>query len=401
MVDSLTILTPWYPSASKPFGGAFVRTQAMAVRDQIPQIDVIHLDEWPMPHGERVQGRVRSDLLKMVGAARTRPRAVVTAEGQVTRVPIAVVPKAEYADTAEVAVETLRAALPGGVIESDVVHAHVGLPAGLAAVRLSKPGAVVVVTEHATFLWKMLQKQAGYELYDEVLAGCSVFVAVSVLLRDELVEAFPHHANKIIVVPNVVPFETIPPRPAPVTALKRWLYLGSFQQRKGVMHLLEAFAICHDDDPELSLTLVGGGPQSEDLKERAAVLGIEDAVDVREAVGPDEVYPLYHQHDLLVHASRYETFGMTIVEAIAAGMPVLVTACGGPQETLGDLDGAAGELVGISETPTELVRGFRALRDRFAGLDLDHASQVLEGRYGARPVGDRLVALYTDPEGRP
>ena len=401
MVESLTILTPWYPSASKPFGGAFVRTQAMAVRDQIPRIDVIHLDEWPMPHGGRVQSRVRGDLLKMVGAARTRPRGAASSEGNVTRIPIAVVPKSEYAPAAEIAVATLRAALPNGVIESDVVHAHVGLPAGLAAVRLSKPGAVVVVTEHATFLWQMLQHKAGYDLYDEVLSGCSVFVAVSELLRDELVEAFPHHADKIIVVPNVVPFESIPPRPAPVTALKRWLYLGSFQERKGVMHLLEAFALCHVDDPELTLTLVGGGRQADELKERAAALGLSDVVDVRDAVAPDDVYPLYHQHDLLVHASRYETFGMTIVEAIASGMPVLVTACGGPQETLGDLDGAAGELVGVGEGATELVLGYRALRDRFDELDLDHAKQVLGGRYGARTVGDRLVALYTDPGGRP
>ena len=90
------------------------------------------------------------------------------------------------------------------------------------------------------------------------------------------------------------------------------------------------------------------------------------------------------EHDLLVHPSRWESFGMTVVEAVAAGMPVLVTRCGGPEETLAGIEDAAGELVDVEETPTRrwwpatggCVPGSRT------GLDLARAQRVLAERYG-------------------
>jgi glycogen synthase len=228
-----------------------------------------------------------------------------------------------------------------------------------------------------------------------VLRSCSAFVCVSALLRDQVVGEFPHHADKVVVVPNAIPFEEIPPRETPVSKLRRWLYVGSFQERKGVRHVLEAFAVCHEDDPDLRLTMVGGGPQTGELLQRTAQLGLDDVVSIRDAVGPDEVFPLYHEHDLLVHASRYETFGMTVIEAIAAGLPVLVTRCGGPEETLRGLEQRAGALVDVGEGPLELVRGYRGLAARVDALDLAAAREELTGRYGYRAVGAALHALYT------
>jgi glycosyltransferase involved in cell wall biosynthesis len=393
VAEHLTIVTPWYPSRSKPFGGAFVRSQALALQGHVGGIDVIHLDEWPLPAGARVQSRIREDALRLLRGP-ARPRSVARAEGDVLRVPVPVVPRSAYELAAEHAVEALQAVLPTGRIEADVVHAHVGLPAGLAAVRCARPGAKVIVTEHATFLDRMIATPDGRAAYAEVLEGCSAFVAVSQLLRDQLVAEFPDHAGKVVVIPNVVPFERIPVRPRPVESPRRWLYLGSFQERKGVRHLLEAFAVCHLDDPTIELTMVGGGPQQSLLRERVTELGLEGAVRVEGPVGPDEVYDLYHAHDLLVHASRYETFGMTIIEALASGMAVLVTRCGGPEETLAGVEDRAGALVDVGDGVIELVQGYRDLVARFDQLDLPAVREVLAGRYGLESVGTQLRDLY-------
>ena len=59
---------------------------------------------------------------------------------------------------------------------------------------------------------------------------------------------------------------------------------------------------------------------------------------------------LLHGHDVLVHASRRETFGMTVVEAVATGMPVLVARSHGPAETL---DGHRGRWPGMLFEPTD------------------------------------------------
>lgn len=396
MGDSLCILTPWYPSPVKPFGGAFVRSMATATLGLAPDPLIIHLDEWPLPAGPRVQRQVRTDLEALLRSPTARPKPVPADPGRVLRVPVPIVPRSPYALAAEAHTRTLAAALDSGTIDADVIHAHVALPAGLAAVRLARPGARVIVTEHATFLSKVLARDDGRDAYREVLEGCTAFLCVSELLRDEVLETFPQYADKVHVASNAIPFSGIPMRSEPVTELRRWLYVGSLQERKGVRHLLEAFAICHLERPDLTLTLVGGGPQEAELAERVAQLGLTDAVDLRPPVEPDEVFPIYLSHDLLVHPSRYETFGMTIVEAVATGMPVLVTRCGGPEESLAGIESDAGRLVDVGDGPYELVRGFRDLSRGMAELDLAHARAVLEDRYGYPAIARTLRPFYVD-----
>ena len=181
--------------------------------------------------------------------------------------------------------------------------------------------------------------------------------------------------------PNPVSFAR--PRPQPVTELRRWLFLGGLIPRKGVNWLLEAFAKCRAEDPSLTLTIVGDGELGGPLRRRAGELDLSSSVTFTGAVDPETALRLMREHDLLVHPSRWESFGMTVVEAVAAGMPVLVTRCGGPEETLAGIETAAGELVPVEESDAALVEGYRRLRERFPhGLDLPRAQRMLDERYG-------------------
>src|SRR5262249_7296596 len=119
-------------------------------------------------------------------------------------------------------------------------------------------------------------------------------------------------------------------RPLPVRELRRWLFVGNLVPAKGVPVLLEAFAVAVAEDPGLELTLMGPG-NAQAIRQRAVELGLGSRVSVRGPVDPAAVFEVMHEHDLLVHPSTFETFGMAVVEAVATGMPVLVTRCGGPE----------------------------------------------------------------------
>src|SRR5690606_9907405 len=120
---------------------------------------------------------------------------------------------------------------------------------------------------------------------------------------------------------------------------------------KGVLRLVTAFAECARTRPSLSLTIVGGGPLGHDLKIRAEELGVGDRVLLLGPVPHEQVQQAMAEHDLLVHLSERETFGMTLVEAVSTGLPVLATRSGGPQETMAGLGFAAGRLIDVGTDP--------------------------------------------------
>jgi glycogen(starch) synthase len=377
------VVTPWYPTTQVPFGGAFVQAMVEATAPACDRLTVYHVDGWGarISHAEDAevwrahQALVRDGLheAETVGGARLR------------YVPVPVRVGTSFAESALRHADTLRLALGGGRIEAAVVHAHVGLRGGWTALQNAGPDARVFVTEHATFLNTVLDQQDSRAMYDEVISRCAGFFAVGDAIRRPLVAAFPHHAERIQLVPNPVSFAL--PRGSAVTDLRRWLFVGTLTERKGVHWLLEAFIRCQTEDPSLTLTFVGHGRLLGQLEERVRALGLTESVTFAGSVPPEEALRLMREHDLLVHPSRLETFGMTIVEALAAGMPVLVTRCGGPEETLAGIEDAAGELIEVTEDADAIVSGYWRLRDRFPhGVDLQRAATVLSSRYSYEAV---------------
>jgi len=398
----LAVTTPWHPTLQRPFAGSFVQATTRAVRDLFERVDLYNTEDWTGP-ADPMQAR----LVHRAYAALTagpNPRIAAGARRTdagywVTDIPTPVTPKRDYATWAQSHEFSLGQVLPGGRFEADVVHGHVGIYGGWLAHRFARPGTRVVVTEHASFLGRILGQPRSRAMYAEVMDRADAMLCVSETLRRQLAEAFPGHTGKIHVVPNAVDVEAIPVRPKPVGALHRWIYVGKVAATKGVPELVEAFAIAAEDEPALRLTILGSGPLAEPLTARAAELGLANRIEFHDAVPPHRVFEFLHAHDLLVHPSKSETFGMTTVEAVGSGMPVLVTKCGGPQETLAGLDGVAGLLIDVSEDPEVIVDGYRRLAEQASGLDPDRARAELIGRYGARAVARRLAEVYAVADG--
>ncbi|WP_436521060.1 glycosyltransferase family 4 protein [Actinoplanes sp. HUAS TT8] len=389
----LAVVTPWYPSPDDPFAGAFVRSSTAAVRDRFARVSVLHTQSWFYP-----PGRLRGQLLG-VAAERQALRsgnAVVfdDPEGEITRVAVPTPAGGDYLAYGDEQTAALKAALPTGRIEAPVVHAHTGIMAGVVAARLARPDARVVVTEHSTFLNKVFAQPGAQRRYAEMLDRADALLCVSESLRAQVAGYFPGHAAKMHVVPNVIDFDAFTVRPEPPKAPNRWLYLGRLMEHKGVLPLIDAFAVLAAEDPALTLTLVGSGPLAGAVDARIAAAGLTGRITRKPPVGPDEVSALLHEHDVLTHASLRETFGMTIVEAVATGTPILVALSEGPAETLAGLHDTAGAVFEPTTNPSVIVAAYRGLKARFAELDLPGARDALNARYGREAVADRLAEVY-------
>lgn len=101
------------------------------------------------------------------------------------------------------------------------------------------------------------------------------------------------------------------------------LYVGRLGKEKSVDLLLHAFSTIHKENPETALVLVGDGAEKENLKNHAKTLGIEDATHFLGEVDYKTIPSVFHSADIFVFASKTETLGKVILEAMAAGLPIV------------------------------------------------------------------------------
>jgi glycosyltransferase involved in cell wall biosynthesis len=114
------------------------------------------------------------------------------------------------------------------------------------------------------------------------------------------------------------------------------LYVGRLAPEKNLDFMLSSLEPVLKADPQLRLLLVGGGPLLDALKVLCQELGIENQVIFSGFVDPAKLKDVYAAGDAFVFASRTETQGVCITEAMAAGLPCVVVGAMGAAEALED-----------------------------------------------------------------
>jgi glycosyltransferase involved in cell wall biosynthesis len=139
------------------------------------------------------------------------------------------------------------------------------------------------------------------------------------------------------------------------------LYCGQFIERKGLRYLLEAFAMVKREYQDIALALVGYGPQRSMLLEQTARLGMSD-VHILDHVEVRDIPAMYALADIFVLPSLEETWGLVANEAMACGLPVILTDCVGSSVDL-VRDGRNGYVVPAADPASIADRCLRLLRD--------------------------------------
>ncbi|GAB3141237.1 glycosyltransferase family 1 protein [Micromonospora sonneratiae] len=293
----------------------------------------------------------------------------------------------------------------------DVVHAHFWM-SGLAAVAASqRTGVPVVQTYHALGTVKRRHQgsmdtspanRVGYEL--ELGRTVDRIVAQS---QDEVRELIRMGVpwSRMTVVPSGVNDQNFSPV-GPVAhrdgGRPRILSVGRLVERKGFQDLISAMRLV----PDAECVIVGGppadqlgdDPQARRLRALAETYGVADRVRLVGAVPREEMPRWYRSADVLVAAPWYEPFGLTPLEAMACGVPVIGTAVGGLTDTI--VDGLTGDLV-PPRAPEALGAALRELlndqvrRFGYATAALDRVRES----YSWGRTADQLGAVYTAVSG--
>jgi type III pantothenate kinase len=268
----------------------------------------------------------------------------------------------------------------------DVVHSHFwmsGLAALDAAAKLDIP---VVHTFHALGIVKRRYQgdadtspERRVELERDIVARTDRIVATC---TDEAFELMRLGADrsKVRVFPCGVDLEHFRPGgPAERRGLDhRIVYAGRLVERKGIGNIISAL----EGVPGCELVIAGGPPAAElendheaaRLRALASRHGVADRVHLRGRVGRPDLPALLRSADALVTVPWYEPFGITPLEAMACGIPVVASAVGGMIDSV--VDGVTGRHV----PPRDPARLAAVLRELLA----DPEARARQGRAGAR-----------------
>lgn len=272
----------------------------------------------------------------------------------------------------------------------DVIHVH--YPSNITVAKdileYKKKGAKIVCTEH----WSQVLKNAidFYEreqlkLYAD---NADAMLCVGSPLRDSVKEITNSKRN-LYVVPNIVN-EMFRP-----TKYKRegynFIAVSALFPIKQFDRIISAFAMRFQNQNNVKLTIVGGGPEEAHLKHLAKELGVENQVVFTGKRDRSETAFLVASSDALICYSNCETFGVPIIEAWACGLPVIATTAAAVRD-------GWDEKLGVQVSPYdlgELQNAMQYVYEHRSEYDPKYIAQYAAEHYSENTVYEMLMNYYS------
>lgn len=114
-------------------------------------------------------------------------------------------------------------------------------------------------------------------------------------------------------------------------------FLGTFEPRKSIPTLINAFTLIADDFPDLKLVLAGGkGWGSDQVRDAIVESGFKSRIVTPGRLDHDEIAPFFRNAKIFVYPSLYEGFGMPVAEAMACGVPTITSDSSSMREVAGN-----------------------------------------------------------------
>jgi glycosyltransferase involved in cell wall biosynthesis len=332
--------------------------------------------------------RVVFDLVTHANRARFTPRVVCLEEPGTWRgrfaelgIPVDCVTRARGGTAGRI----LHLARHLHEIGADVVHTHNVKPhlhGALAAALVRVP--VILSTKHGrNFPTRPLGRIANRLACRMCTALVGVSADCAAIWRD-IERARP---GKVSVITNGVDLAAFPFSPRPVDGPPRAVSVARLCSVKDPVTLLLATRRVLDREPGFRLDLAGDGPLRSEVEQSIVRLGLSEAVRMHGAI--DDVRPVLSGASFFVLASTSEGISLTLLEAMAAGLPVVATRVGGSPEVVDQ--GVTGVLVP--------ARAPEALADAMLWMLRQPGQRERMGRLARRRVEDRFdirrtVAAY-------
>lgn len=269
----------------------------------------------------------------------------------------------------------------------DLLHVQISLVGNLALWALRALRLPYVVTEHYSSFLKDTVSRRQKRIVRKVFAAATENIAVSPALAEALTQTYGYTFK---VIPNLVDTNFfMPASGVPLHSERcRFVSVGNLKPEKNHSMLIRAFATAFGKDSRYSLTIVGGGSLHGELAALISTLGLQKQVTLFGKADRNAVREQLRSADVFVLPSQYETFGVVLVEAMACGLPILSTRCGGPESIVTDT--FLGKLCNNSESALSEALGAMCRHS----FDCTGIREHAVTHYSAKYIAVKLTEVY-------
>jgi len=275
----------------------------------------------------------------------------------------------------------------------DLIHLNVLHPMGLFAIFLHLIHNIpYIVTEHTSpfsIYYGSLIRKLGSIL---ILKHARFILPVSASLKREMQDLYD--PDKYVIIPNIV---------------NKNFFIGNLkhqnlQEKKNIIHvsllndnqknisgIIDAVYEVSKKRDDFRLQIVGDGVDRKELEDLAEIYNILGTIVIFSGrLSDEELLESYRNSCFFVLNSNHETFAIVCAEALACGIPVISTRCGGPEEYI---DGKMGLLIEINNHD-QLVAAILHMLDHYQDYDSTYLHDSIQSKFSSEIVGEKIFQVY-------
>lgn len=374
---NILVIPSWYCSGSNKVKGAFFREQAlMMCKNSVNQVAVCYV-EFHKPKEkirEKEQIYIDEGLLTIVRHIHSYGYA-----------------KIHFLYVLVLLIQYLMAyrTLSRHKFKPDVIHAHAFRPAGIVSTIIGQLFNIkVIVTEHSSYVHTLSLTRAETFSLNYVVKHCHSFCAVSESLANSIRQYCPRSIIKILP-NNVSPIFTYNANQKKSNELL-FVSCGNLIPDKNMLFLVTCFNKAFAKDDGVKLYIAGDGVERNLIEEYIREHKLCDKVILLGRISRVDMCELLKRCHIFTLLSKHETFGVSYIEALACGCPIIAAKNGGANELVTSDNGI---LVDV-DNEEQTIHALKKMVISYSHYNLTNISQSCTEEYGEDNVYSKTLDIY-------
>ena len=369
----------WYHNIRNKVHGSFFKEQALALQEEGIKISIAYNEIWPLTLLGKVNEKKGLNINVEEGLKTFRYKNYNF------------IPKSPLMfKVFNKRMEKLYKEIVKSEGKVDIIHAQSSLWGGISAAYVAKKYNIpLIITEHSSIKKGIYIKESYKPSIKESYKQADKLIVVGNGLKKEISEFSGR--DDIVVIHNLIPFDLFKISKNNINEKFKFFSLAFLEGEKGMDILIKAFRKGFKGE-NCILQIGGEGSQKESLINLAKNIGIDSQVEFLGALTREEVSNKMSECNAFVLASRYETFGVVYIEALASGKPIIGTFNGGAEDIINNDNGLLVEVDNIEE----LENSMKYVKENLSKYNSQEIRKSCENRFSKKVIVKEIIKVYEE-----